>query len=50
MYLCGKKVFRKKRRNQKMGEQMIGIIGGSGLYNIEGIRDVKFTFRAQFQG
>lgn len=24
-----------------MGEQMIGIIGGSGLYNIEGIRDVK---------
>lgn len=24
-----------------MAEQMIGIIGGSGLYNIEGIRDVK---------
>lgn len=24
-----------------MGEQMIGIIGGSGLYNIEGIREVK---------
>ena len=24
-----------------MAEQMIGIIGGSGLYNIEGIKDVK---------
>lgn len=24
-----------------MGDQMIGIIGGSGLYNIEGIQDVK---------
>ncbi|HHT9129803.1 MAG TPA: S-methyl-5'-thioadenosine phosphorylase [Candidatus Brocadiaceae bacterium] len=24
-----------------MGEQVIGIIGGSGLYNIEGIKDVK---------
>lgn len=24
-----------------MGEQMIGIIGGSGLYNIEGIQEVK---------
>ena len=24
-----------------MAEQMIGIIGGSGLYNIEGIKDIK---------
>lgn len=24
-----------------MGEQVIGIIGGSGLYNIEGIEGVK---------
>ncbi len=24
-----------------MGEQVLGIIGGSGLYNIEGIKDVK---------
>lgn len=27
-----------------MEEQMIGIIGGSGLYNIEGIKDVKSVF------
>jgi len=30
-----------KRRGAEMGKQMIGIIGGSGLYNIEGIKDVK---------
>lgn len=32
------------RRKRKMEEQMIGIIGGSGLYNIEGIKDVKPVF------